>query len=125
MSSRDATAQNTSAGTEDNQLPEGIVISTRVPGLVFSIRSTPPNSLTRLSAKVSFIKHRRPLRAHLVSAVFLAAQPEAALNILTGKAVTRLQFLSPATFPRNTVIEAFGRMNVVREPPTTVVATGG
>ena len=60
-----------------------------------------------------------------LSAVFSAAQPEAALNIVTGKAVTRLQFLSPATFPRNTVIEAFGRMNVVLEPVTTVVATGG
>jgi hypothetical protein len=60
-----------------------------------------------------------------LSAVCLAAQSGATLNIVTSKAVTRLQFLSPATFPRNTVIEAFGRMNVVCEPATTVVATGG
>src|ERR1700734_633304 len=60
------------------------------------------------------------LRAHLV-----LSSCGAALNIVTSKAVTRLQFLSPATFPRNTVIEAFGRLNVVGEPPTTVVATGG
>ena len=33
--------------------------------------------------------------------------------------------LSAATFPRSTVIEAFGRVNVVAELATTVAAAGG
>jgi len=60
-----------------------------------------------------------------LSAVFLAAQSGSHLEYCNQQSGTPLQFLSPATFPRNTVIEAFGSMNVVCEPATTVVATGG
>jgi hypothetical protein len=37
----------------------------------------------------------------------------------------RLQSLRPATFPRKTVIEAFGKVNAVCDPVARVVAIGG
>jgi hypothetical protein len=96
----------------------GLRVVGRPPITPYAMRSGPrvsEDQLRQASAPVT----------RALSAVFLAAQSGATLNIVTSKAVTPLQFLSPATFPRNTVIEAFGRMNVVCEPATTVVATGG